>query len=136
MDHETRVRSRAELLASCPGKAPSWHEWGPLPEGIAGELVQRRRLVLRHDEAYVRELHAQDAAGRGEWSRSWGFLMTAEEEAVLWKRAQVLEPAIAVASRYLDALPAEQAGALRADVSRGVVVVQVTHDAELVQADL
>lgn len=62
--------------------------------------------------------------------------MTAEEEAVLWKRAQVLEPAIAVASRYLDALPAEQAGALRADVSRGVVVVQVTHDAELVQADL
>ncbi len=141
---------RLELLRTCPADAPSWFDefHSPVPEGLAGELAQRRQHALRDDEAYVRHLHglydvalAADPAvaeGNADWSRldSWGFLVTADEEHLIWKRQEDVQPAVNAARRYLSALPDDQAGELRVDSAHGAVVVQVTRDAEQVRAEL
>jgi hypothetical protein len=99
-------------------------------------VEQRRRLGLRDDEAYVKDLHAQHEAGSGSWSESWGFLMTPEEESSIWARQEGLQPAIDVARRYLSSLPRDQAGSLRSDAVHGVVVIQVTRDTDRVRKEL
>ena len=128
--------TREALLSTCPAKAPSWFDDAPPPPGLAGESEQRRRLGLRDDLDYVRELHARESQGGGSWSRSWGFLMTQQEEAELWRRQERLQETAQTATAYLAELPPEQAGVVRLDQRRGAVVVQVTRDAERVQREL
>ncbi len=142
---------RLELLRTCPAQAPSWSAYldTPLPEGLAGEQEQRRRYGLLDGESYVRNLHAEyDEAVAADPSvaedRSatwvapdiWGFLLTTDEEASIWKRQNDLEPAVDTARHYLKDLPVDQAGDLRLDQLHGAVIVQVTRDAEHVREQL
>jgi hypothetical protein len=138
MTHEHPVPStdRESMLMTCPANAPSWGVEGPLPAGLPGEIEQRRRLSLRHDEPYVRDLHSRQHDGVGDWSETWGFLLTVDEETSIWRRQAQLSGVAVVAEEYLDGLPPNQAGSVRLDSARGAVVVQVTRDAERVRADL
>jgi len=134
--HEVPETDRASMLITCPANAPSWADPLPYPPGIAGEILHRRRLALRHDEAYVRELHARRDSGAGEWPETWGFVLTAEEEKAILMVQWRLSAAATIAAEYLDGLPPDQAGELRLDHEHGAIVVQVTRDAERVRAEL
>jgi len=124
------------MLITCPANAPSWADPLPYPPGIAGEILHRRRLALRHDEAYVRDLHERHDTGAAEWSETWGFVLTVEEEKSIRRVQWLLSAAAAIAADYLDGLPSDQAGELRLDHEHEAIVVQVTRDAERVRAEL
>ena len=136
MAHEHAVPStdRATMLITCPANAPSWAVEGR--PASPGEIEHRRLLGLRHDEAYIRDLHARQDKGVGDWSETWGFLMTVDEEMSIWRVQAQLSEAAAIAEDYLDRLPGDQAGGVRLDSARGAVVVQVTRDADRVRAEL
>jgi hypothetical protein len=135
-EHPVPATDRASMLISCPANAPSWDPELPDAPGLAGEIAHRRDLALRHDAAYVADLHARFGSGVGEWVHTWAFLLTAEEEKSIWRRQSELSAAAAIAADYLDALPPDQAGGLRLDTAHGGIVVQVTRDAEGVRAEL
>jgi hypothetical protein len=134
--HEVPKTDRASMLLTCPANAPSWADPVPYPPGIAGEILHRRRLALRHDEAYIRDLHSRHDHGAGDGVDTWGFLLTAEEEKSIWQVQGQLRAAAGNAANYLDGLPSDQAGELRLDHEHGAIVVQVTRDAEGVRAEL
>jgi hypothetical protein len=135
-EHPVPATDRASMLMSCPANAPSWVDDFPHPPGLPGEIARRRHLALRHDEAYIANLHARFDSGGGEWVETWGFLLTAEEENSIWRVQSQLSAAAAVAAEYLEQLPDDQAGELRLDTAHGGIVVQVTRDAEQVRVDL
>lgn len=128
---------RARLLATCPAQAPSWYDEYADPHT---EVAFRTRHRLRADAEYLRQLHARKAADKNptheEWSESWGFLMTAEEERSIWAREEAVRPALDIAAGHLATLPSDQAGTVRNDSDNGAVVVTVTRDAEQVRRDL
>lgn len=130
MTPEERADERARLLPACPSKAPSWHEQEPVPRGRDGEVERRRRIGLRHDEEYLAELHDQHDRGVGQWSDSWGFLMSASEEDELTRGQMEVDEAARAVHAYLETLPAEQLGVLRVDPVRRAVMVQVTEAAD------
>lgn len=138
MAHEHAVPStdRAAMLITCPAKAPSWAADLPYAAGLAGEVEHRRHFAVRHDEAYVRDLHARHDSGAGEWVETWGFLLTADEEMSIWRVQSQLSEAAAIAADYLDGLPGDQAGSVRLGHAHAAIVVQVTRDAEQVRAEL
>jgi hypothetical protein len=138
MTHKHPVAStdRDSMLITCPANAPSWQVEGPLPAGLPGEIENRRRCGLRHDEAHIRDMHTRQDGGVGEWSETWGFLMTVDEERSIWRRQERLSSVAVTAEEYLDRLPRDQAGEARLDSARGAVVVQVTRDADRVRAEL
>jgi hypothetical protein len=138
MTHEHPVPStdRDSMLITCPANAPSWADEGPLPVGLPGEIAHRRLLGLRDDETYIRDLHTRQDKGVGDWSETWGFLMTVDEERSIWRLQEQLSGVAAIAEEYLDRLPGDRAGGVRLDSARGAVVVQVTRDADRVRAEL
>lgn len=128
---------REAMLATCPAKAPSWRDPQPARTGIPGEIDERRRMGMRHDEAYVRKLTALHDSGAGSWSEAqWPVLLTAEEEKFVFRRDQEIQPAVDRVQRYLAELPPDQVGEMRLDWAKGGLVVQVTRDAGRVQDDL
>jgi hypothetical protein len=134
--HQVPATDRPSMLITCPANAPSWADPLPFPPGTAGEIMHRRHLGLRHDEAYLRELHSRHDSGVGEWPDTWGFLLTASEERSIWQVQGELRAAAAIAAEHLDALPHDQAGELRLDHEHGAIVVQVTRDAESVRDEI
>jgi hypothetical protein len=134
-DHVVPSTDRASMLLSCPANAPSREPGLEMPDGMTREVAWRRHYRLQHDETYVRDLHDRHDGGAGEWSETWGFLMTADEEMSVWQRQAQINEAAAVAQNYLDRLPSDQAGHLRINAAYDGVVVQVTRDSDQVRAE-
>lgn len=127
---------RAEMLRTCPARARSWQELAlaPFPPGLAGEVERRERLGLRHDEEYVLSLHGTPEPPHGGMSPPYGFPMSEDEKRYVDHLNAQVTRAANTAHDYLERLPPSQSGSMWLDHTRGVVTLQVTHDAENVRA--
>ena len=126
--------ARGASLATCPAKAPSWDSL--LPPGIRGQIQQRRQLGLRADRGWVQQLEAEASAGSSGVNSSYGPLLDQQEQRLIGNRTQAMHAAEQIAARYLQRLPPDQAGELRAGDDIRSLVVQVPRDSARVQKSL
>jgi hypothetical protein len=109
--------------------------WDGDPYAVSA-VQQRRQLGLRADRGWVQQLEAKVSAGSSGVNSSYGPLLDQQEQRLIGNRTQAMHAAEQIAARYLQRLPPDQAGELRAGDDIRSLVVQVPRDSARVQKSL